>query len=101
MAREGTDFSAALADAQRLGYAEPDPSKDIDGDDAVEKLCVLLRHFGDFTVPPPQIERRGIRDLDPADPHASAFWRNHPAHRCRLVARHHGHGLCRAGICRD
>ena len=74
MAREGTDFSAALADAQRLGYAEPDPSKDIDGDDAVEKLCVLLRHFGDFTIPPPQIERRGICDLDPADlQHAAAF----------------------------
>jgi homoserine dehydrogenase len=74
MAREGSDFSAALADAQRLGYAEPDPSKDIDGDDAVEKLCVLLRHFGDFTVAPPQIERRGIRDLDPADlQHAAAF----------------------------
>jgi homoserine dehydrogenase len=50
MARGGGDFSVALKDAQRLGYAEPDPSKDVDGDDAVEKLCVLLRHFGDFSV---------------------------------------------------
>jgi len=74
MARDGAGFSAALADAQRLGYAEPDPSKDIDGDDAVEKLCVLLRHFGDFSVAPSQIERRGIRDLVPADlQHAAAF----------------------------
>jgi homoserine dehydrogenase len=74
MARDGADFSAALADAQRLGYAEPDPSKDIDGDDPVEKLCVLLRHFGDFSVAPSQIERRGIRDLGPADlQHAAAF----------------------------
>ena len=74
MARDGADFSAALADAQRLGYAEPDPSKDIDGDDAVEKLCVLLRHFGDFSVAPSQIERRGIRDVGPADlQHAAAF----------------------------
>ena len=35
---------------------------------------MLLRHFGDFTVAPSQIERRGIRDLDPADlQHAAAF----------------------------
>lgn len=74
MARDGADFSAALADAQRLGYAEPDPSKDIDGDDAVEKLCVLLRHFGDFSVAPLQIERRGVRDVCPPDlQHATAF----------------------------
>jgi hypothetical protein len=74
MARDGADFSAALADAQRLGYAEPDPSKDIDGDDAVEKLCVLLRHFGDFSVAPSQIEQRGVRDVCPADlQHARAF----------------------------
>lgn len=74
MARDGAGFSAALADAQRLGYAEPDPSKDVDGDDAVEKLCVLLRHFGDFSVAPSRIERRGIGDLVPADlQHAAAF----------------------------
>lgn len=74
MARDGAGFSAALAHAQRLGYAEPDPSKDIEGDDAVEKLCVLLRHFGDFSVPPSQIERRGITGLDPGDlQHAAAF----------------------------
>ena len=74
MARDGAGFSAALADAQRLGYAEPDPSKDIEGDDAVEKLCVLLRHFGDFSVAPSQIDRRGITGLGPADlQHAAAF----------------------------
>ena len=74
LGRDGAGFSAVLADAQRLGYAEPDPSKDIDGDDAVEKLCVLLRHFGDFSVAPSQIERRGIRALVPADLlHAAAF----------------------------
>ena len=74
MARDGAGFSSALGDAQRLGYAEPDPSKDIDGDDAVEKLCVLLRHFGDFSVAPSRIEQRGIRDVCPADlQHAAAF----------------------------
>ena len=76
MARGGADFSVALTDAQRLlgAMPKPNPSKDIDGDDAVEKLCVLLRHFGDFSVAPSQIERRGIRDVGPADlQHAAAF----------------------------
>ena len=48
--------------------------KDLDGDDAVEKLCVLLRHFGDYSVAPSQIEQRGIRDVgDPDLQHAAAF----------------------------
>ncbi len=33
-------------DAQRLGFAEPDPSMDVDGIDAAEKLAILVRHFG-------------------------------------------------------
>jgi hypothetical protein len=74
MARDRTAFANALADAQRAGYAEPDPSKDLDGDDAVEKLCVLLRHFGDYSLAPSQIERRGIRDVSDLDlQHAAVF----------------------------
>ena len=42
-ARCGID--AALAEARQRGYAEPDPSNDIDGIDAAEKLVVLLQHF--------------------------------------------------------
>ncbi len=40
---EGSEFDAALAEAQRLGYAEADPSLDIDGIDAAHKLTVLAR----------------------------------------------------------
>ena len=72
MARDGVEFAEALSDAQRAGYAEPDPSKDLDGDDAAEKLCVLLRHFGGLSVVPAQIERRGIRDVGAADLHYAA-----------------------------
>ena len=50
MARDGAGFAEALASAQRAGFAEPDPSKDVGGDDAVEKVCVLLRHLAGFDV---------------------------------------------------
>jgi len=74
MFRDRVGFSTALAEAQRAGYAEPDPEKDIDGEDAAEKLCVLARLFGDWSVLPSAIERRGIRDLTVEDlHHAAAF----------------------------
>ncbi len=41
MAEEGLDFAAVLAEAQRLGYAEADPSFDVDGIDAAHKLAIL------------------------------------------------------------
>ncbi len=42
MTQEGADFSAVLADATRLGYAEPDPTFDIEGIDTAHKLAVLV-----------------------------------------------------------
>jgi len=41
MAFEGKEFSEALAEAQRLGYAEPDPTSDIEGLDAARKIAIL------------------------------------------------------------
>ena len=74
MAAARTAFAAALAEAQHHGYAEPDPAKDINGDDAVEKLCVLLRHFGDWSIAPAAIETQGITGLEPEDlEQAAAF----------------------------
>ena len=59
--------SAALADAQRLGYAEPDPSNDIEGADAAEKLVVLLQLFAGRQVRTASLEIIGIGDIGPAD----------------------------------
>ena len=68
MARDGAGFDEALASAQRAGFAEPDPSKDIEGDDAVEKLCVLLfRHLAGFDVRPSQIDETGIAGVEQRD----------------------------------
>ena len=74
MLADRVSFGDALAEAQRAGYAEPDPSKDINGDDALEKLCVLARHFGGWTIAPGEVERGGIADLELQDlQQASAF----------------------------
>lgn len=47
MEREGLGFDEILADAQRLGYAEADPTSDVDGWDAAYKLRILSRLAGD------------------------------------------------------
>jgi homoserine dehydrogenase len=67
MERERQDFAGALYDAQRLGLAEPNPANDIDGIDAVEKLAVLIRHFGRHRVKPGAIETAGIRGVQALD----------------------------------
>ena len=57
----------AIAEAQRLGFAEADPSADLDGHDAAAKLSILAyRAFGAW-VRPDGFLVRGIRDIDPAD----------------------------------
>jgi len=57
----------AIAEAQRLGFAEADPAADLDGHDAAAKLSILAyRAFGVW-IPPDQLPVRGIRELWPAD----------------------------------
>lgn len=66
-AAERTGIDTALADAQRLGLAEPDPSNDVDGIDALEKLVVLLQHFAAVDVPVAAVECGGIRTVSAAE----------------------------------
>ncbi|HET7698856.1 MAG TPA: homoserine dehydrogenase [Vicinamibacterales bacterium] len=68
----GTPFAAALADAQRLGLAEPDPTMDISGADAAEKLTILLRLFGRLLVSPGSIPTAGIGAVEAGDIAAAA-----------------------------
>ncbi|HEY1555789.1 MAG TPA: homoserine dehydrogenase [Kofleriaceae bacterium] len=57
----------AIAEAQRLGLAEADPSADLDGHDAAAKLSILAyRAFGAW-IAPDALPTRGIRELTPAD----------------------------------
>lgn len=67
MEEQGSEFSAALAEAQRLGYAEADPTMDIDGSDAAQKLAILAHLAFGSRVPWSQIPRVGINQLNVAD----------------------------------
>jgi homoserine dehydrogenase len=60
MAAEGRDYAAALADAQQRGYAEADPSADVEGRDAAHKLVLLARLAFGVWVQPSGISRAGI-----------------------------------------
>ena len=63
----GTPYAAAVADAQRLGYAEADPTMDVDGSDAAQKLAILAHLAFGARVAWTDIPRRGIDTLDVAD----------------------------------
>ena len=67
MEREGANFADVLADAQKLGYAEANPSLDIDGFDTAHKTAILaaLAYGKWFGIEAVYVE--GIRDLEVAD----------------------------------
>ncbi len=67
MTEEGISFGTALAEAQRLGFAEKDPTLDIEGIDAAHKLCILLRLAFHYPVEMSDIATRGISKIEPID----------------------------------
>jgi homoserine dehydrogenase len=67
MAYEGADFAEALRAAQELGYAEADPTADVEAFDAVYKLAILASLAFRTEVRPEQIYREGITKLTARD----------------------------------
>jgi homoserine dehydrogenase len=67
MREEGKDFSTVLADAQALGYAEADPSFDIDGVDAAHKLAILAALAFGRRVDFGAVHVEGIRRISALD----------------------------------
>ena len=67
MRETGAKFEAVLADAQELGYAEADPSFDIDGIDAAHKLAILTSVAFGCEVNFPAVHIEGIRDISSLD----------------------------------
>jgi homoserine dehydrogenase len=67
MHREGAEFADVLAEAQRLGYAEADPTADVDGHDAAYKLAILAAMAFDSHVDYRHIHTEGIRDVSARD----------------------------------
>ena len=67
MTREGREFGDVLREAQALGYAEADPSADVDGYDAAYKLAILAAIAFGHRVQVHQVMREGIRGVSATD----------------------------------
>ena len=63
MDTEGADFADVLADAQRLGYAEADPTADVEGYDAAQKAAILASLAFHTAVPLDAVHREGITSI--------------------------------------
>lgn len=75
----GMDYASALAEAQRLGYAETDPTGDVEGHDAAGKAAILANVLMDARLTPADVEREGItgitRDMIAAAAAAGERWK--------------------------
>jgi len=67
MEAEGLSLATVLAQAQELGFAEADPSLDIDGQDAAHKLVILIRLGYGVEYPYTELPIQGIRGIDQLD----------------------------------
>lgn len=67
MSQAGADFNDVLAAAQRLGYAEADPTADIEGYDAADKVAILAALAFGGRVDLAQVHREGITQVSVAD----------------------------------
>lgn len=72
MEREGLSFADCLKEAQRLGYAEADPSFDIEGNDTAHKLSILTTLAFGCEISADQIYLEGITNISIEDIHAAA-----------------------------
>lgn len=71
MEKEGLSFEACLKEAQRLGYAEADPSFDIEGNDTAHKLAILTTLAFGTKIAADQISLEGISNISIEDIHAA------------------------------
>ena len=67
LAEPGATFAQAVSRAQELGFAEPDPARDLDGLDSSDKLLLLASLFGWGRLSRQALEVRGIRDITADD----------------------------------
>ena len=91
MKRKGVSFAAALADAQRLGYAEADPAFDVEGVDAAHKLTLLASNAFGVPLQFDKVHVEGITQLDAVD----IAFAERLGYRVKLlgIAKQHSHGL--------
>ena len=83
MENEGLPFDEVLRDAQKLGYAEANPSLDIDGFDTAHKACILAALAYGFQPKVEDVDVKGIRNLAGDDVRYAADF----GYRIKLLAR--------------
>ena len=66
--QRGLSMAEGIGEAQQMGIAEADPWYDIDGWDSAAKAAALANVLMDAGTTPQQVERRGLRDIDPHEP---------------------------------
>jgi homoserine dehydrogenase len=79
---EGAEFGDVLAQAQALGYAEADPTADVEGYDAAQKAAILASLAFHTTVPLEAVHREGITHIDKTMIEAA----RHAGHVIKLLA---------------
>lgn len=67
MVQDGASFEDALKEAQKRGYAELDPTADVEGIDAARKICILADLCFGKNVDPDKVGRKGISSVTLAD----------------------------------
>lgn len=72
MTEDGADYKDVLKDAQAKGFAEADPTADVEGIDAANKLCILTALLFDKYIAPADIPTRGISQITSEDIAAAA-----------------------------
>ena len=72
MTEEGASYEDVLKDAQAKGFAEADPTADVEGLDAANKLTILMALAMDTYIPPAKIPTRGISQITADDISAAA-----------------------------
>ena len=88
MSDEGLPFAQALAEAQRLGFAEADPSYDVDGIDTAHKLAILMNMAYGMPITQKEVHTEGIRDIDALDIEMAREF----GYRIKLLAISRNHG---------
>lgn len=66
---KGNTMESAIAEAQRIGAAETDPSLDLSGQDSANKLYIIMKSFGDFSGSIRDIQMTGIEAITPSQLH--------------------------------
>ena len=82
MAEAGVSFADALKEAQDAGFAETDPTLDISGQDAVNKLSILLAHAYGVIVHPSSVLHAGITSIQSED----SAYAGEKGYRVKLIA---------------